>query len=405
MKFAYTGKNTQGKVQSGLLEAVNQDAAITLLQQAGLIVLKIEQKREGAWYEKLVLPFQRVSLKEVSVFTRQFATLLEAQVPLIDALQTVYAQSTNPMLREVIFDMYSDIQAGLSFSDALAKYDKVFSPFYANMIKAAEMTGRLDSALLYLADYYEQQAYVNTKITNAMIYPVFILVLFVAVVAIMVTVVIPQLGTVILESGVTLDELPMMTQILFGAGSFFTKYIAVVVAVLLGLVVVLVRYFSSEEGKLLASTILLKLPVFGGFLQRMYVARFAETLSVLLKGGIPVASGLDIVAHVIGSVYYQEAVEQIAQGVRQGETISALLLKYPDYFPPLISQMVAVGEKTGRLEELLKKVALSYTREIESLINSLTEILQPILIVALGVLIGGLIAAVILPIYQVAQRF
>ncbi|PIX29190.1 MAG: hypothetical protein COZ64_00775 [Candidatus Brennerbacteria bacterium CG_4_8_14_3_um_filter_43_14] len=405
MKFAYTGKNTQGKVQSGLLEAVNQDAAITLLQQAGLIVLKIEQKREGAWYEKLVLPFQRVSLKEVSVFTRQFATLLEAQVPLIDALQTVYAQSTNPMLREVIFDMYSDIQAGLSFSDALAKYDKVFSPFYANMIKAAEMTGRLDSALLYLADYYEQQAYVNTKITNAMIYPVFILVLFVAVVAIMVTVVIPQLGTVILESGVTLDELPMMTQILFGAGSFFTKYIAVVVAVLLGLVVVLVRYFSSEEGKLLASTILLKLPVFGGFLQRMYVARFAETLSVLLKGGIPVASGLDIVAHVIGSVYYQEAVEQIAQGVRQGETISALLLKYPDYFPPLISQMVAVGEKTGRLEELLKKVALSYTREIESLINSLTEIIQPILIVALGVLIGGLIAAVILPIYQVAQRF
>jgi len=309
------------------------------------------------------------------------------------------------MLREVIFDMYSDIQAGLSFSDALAKYDKVFSPFYANMIKAAEMTGRLDSALLYLADYYEQQAYVNTKITNAMIYPVFILVLFVAVVAIMVTVVIPQLGTVILESGVTLDELPMMTQILFGAGSFFTKYIAVVVAVLLGLVVVLVRYFSSEEGKLLASTILLKLPVFGGFLQRMYVARFAETLSVLLKGGIPVASGLDIVAHVIGSVYYQEAVEQIAQGVRQGETISALLLKYPDYFPPLISQMVAVGEKTGRLEELLKKVALSYTREIESLINSLTEIIQPILIVALGVLIGGLIAAVILPIYQVAQRF
>ena len=405
MKFAYTGKNTQGKVQSGLLEAVNQDAAITLLQQAGLTVLKIEQKREGAWYEKLVLPFQRVSLKEVSVFTRQFATLLEAQVPLIDALQTVYAQSTNPMLREVIFDMYSDIQAGLSFSDALAKYDKVFSPFYANMIKAAEMTGRLDSALLYLADYYEQQAYVNTKITNAMIYPVFILVLFVAVVAIMVTVVIPQLGTVILESGVTLDELPMMTQILFGAGSFFTKYIAVVVAVLLGLVVVLVRYFSSEEGKLLASTILLKLPVFGGFLQRMYVARFAETLSVLLKGGIPVASGLDIVAHVIGSVYYQEAVEQIAQGVRQGETISALLLKYPDYFPPLISQMVAVGEKTGRLEELLKKVALSYTREIESLINSLTEIIQPILIVALGVLIGGLIAAVILPIYQVAQRF
>ena len=405
MKFAYTGKNTQGKVQSGLLEAVNQDAAITLLQQAGLIVLKIEQKREGAWYEKLVLPFQRVSLKEVSVFTRQFATLLEAQVPLIDALQTVYAQSTNLMLREVIFDMYSDIQAGLSFSDALAKYDKVFSPFYANMIKAAEMTGRLDSALLYLADYYEQQAYVNTKITNAMIYPVFILVLFVAVVAIMVTVVIPQLGTVILESGVTLDELPMMTQILFCAGSFFTKYIAVVVAVLLGLVVVLVRYFSSEEGKLLASTILLKLPVFGGFLQRMYVARFAETLSVLLKGGIPVASGLDIVAHVIGSVYYQEAVEQIAQGVRQGETISALLLKYPDYFPPLISQMVAVGEKTGRLEELLKKVALSYTREIESLINSLTEIIQPILIVALGVLIGGLIAAVILPIYQVAQRF
>ncbi len=405
MKFTYSAKNQKGEVVSGMLEAAHQEAALSVLQQAGLIVLKIAKKEETVWYARLLTQFQSAGLKDISVFTRQLSTLLEAQVSLVDALQTVYAQTSNTVLRDVIFDMYTDIQAGISFSDALAKQERVFSLFYVNMVRAAELTGRLDAALQYLADYYEQQAYVNGKIRGAMVYPLFIIGLFAVVIGIMVTVVIPQLGTVLLESGVTINEMPVMTRILFSVGLFFQQYTGLVALIALVTVFFLVRYLASDEGSLLVSTLALRMPIIGFFLRNVYVSRFAETLSVLLKGGIPVASALEITAAVVGSVYYQETIMEIAQGVRQGEMISAILAQYPEYFPTLVSQMVAVGEKTGKLEELLRKVSLFYNREVEAMVNNLTEILQPVLIVALGVLIGGLIAAVILPIYQVAQRF
>lgn len=405
MKFSYSAKNQKGEIVSGMLEAAHQDAAITVLQQAGLIVLKITKKEESSWYAQFLTQFQTVGLKDISIFTRQLSTLLEAQVSLVDALQTVYNQTSHPVLRDVIFDIYSDIQAGISFSDALGKQERVFTLFYVNMVKAAEITGRLDSALQYLADYYEQQAYVNDKVKGAMMYPAFIIGLFVVVISIMVTVVIPQLGSVLLESGVTIDQMPLMTQILFGVGTFFQNYSLLAGSIVLIAGFFLVRYFLTEEGKLLLSTLALHVPIIGTFLRQVYVSRFAETLSVLLKGGIPVASALEITAAVVGSVYYEEVINDVAKGVRQGETISGVLAQYPEYFPALVSQMVAVGEKTGQLEELLRKIALFYNREVESMVNNLTEIIQPVLIVALGALVGGLIAAIILPIYQVAQRF
>ncbi|MEW5805604.1 MAG: type II secretion system F family protein [Patescibacteria group bacterium] len=405
MKFSYSAKNDKGEIQSGLIEVFSEEAAIDLLQKANLVILKIERRREDPWYLSLAASFQKVSLKEVAVFTRQLATLFEAQVSITESLQTVYNQTTHPALREAIFDVYSDIEAGMPLSDALSKHSRIFSSFYINMIKAAELTGRLDSALNYLADYYDSQSVIQTKIRNAMIYPIFLIVLFAVVIGIMIVVVIPQLGGVILESGLTLDQLPLMTRILFATGTFLQKYYLLAAGFFFGGLFLFLKYFSSEEGQLLLSTLLLNTPVLGGFLKKVFVSRFAETFGVLLKGNIPVAQSLEISADVVGSIYYQEAIDEIAQGVRQGANISDLLLQYPEYFPPLVSQMVAVGEKTGKLEELLAKVSKFYTREVEALVNSLTEIIQPVLIVLLGVLVGGLIAAVILPIYQIAQQF
>lgn len=405
MKFFYSAKNERGEIQSGIIEAFSEETAIELLQKSKLVILKLERKTQEPWYLRLVTSFQKVSLKEIAIFTRQLATLFEAQVSITESLQTVYNQTTHLVLREAIFDVYSDIEAGMPLSDALAKHSGIFSSFYVNMIKAAELTGRLDAALNYLADYYDFQAGIQTKIRNAMIYPIFLLVLFAVVIGIMVVVVIPQLGTVILESGLRLEQLPLMTQILFGVGSFLQKYYLLTAGFFFGALLMLLKYFSSEEGQLLLGTLLLHLPILGEFLKKVFVSRFAETFSVLLKGSIPVAQSLEISADVVGSVYYQEVINEIAKGVRQGANLSDLLLQYPDYFPPLVSQMVAVGEKTGRLEELLTKISRFYAREVEALINSLTEIIQPILIVLLGVLVGGLIAAVILPIYQIAQQF
>jgi type IV pilus assembly protein PilC len=405
MKFSYSAKNEKGEIQSGLLEAFSEEGVIDLLQKSGLVILKIEKRKEDSWYLRLVSGFQKVSLKEIAVFTRQLATLFEAQITIIESLQTVYNQTTHPVLKEAIFGIYSDIEAGMSFSDSLTKHSRVFSSFYINMVRAAELTGRLDSALSYLADYYDAQAVINTKIRNAMIYPIFLLVLFAVVIGIMVVIVIPQLGNVILESGLTVEQLPLMTKILFGVGSFLQRYYVLTAAFFFGILLLLIKYFSSEEGQLLLGTVLLNTPILGGFLKKVFVSRFAETFGVLLRGNIPVAQALEISADVVGSSYYQEVIVEIAKRVRQGENISDLLLDYPEYFPPLVSQMLAVGEKTGRLEELLTKISRFYSREVEAMVNSLTEIIQPVLIVLLGVLVGGLIAAVILPIYQIAQQF
>ncbi len=405
MKFSYSAKNDKGELNSGFVEAFSEEAAVAVLQKAGLVILKIEKKKEESVAQKVVFGLNRVSLKDVAVFTRQLATLFEAQIAITESLQTVYNQTDHPVLKSALYEIYSDIEAGMSFSDALSKHPYVFSSFYVNMARAAEMTGRLDSALAYLADYYDSQAAINNKIKNAMIYPIFLLGLFAVVIAIMVTVVIPQLGTVILESGIAFSELPVMTRVLMSTGTFVQDYYLVILAFVLGAIFLLYKYFSSEEGQMSLGTVLLNLPIFGGFLKKVFVSRFAETFSVLLKGSIPVAQALEISADVVGNPYYQEAIYNVAKGVREGDTISDLLQEYPEYFPALVSQMIAVGEKTGKLDELLSKVSGFYAKEVENLVNSLTEIIQPVLIVLLGALVGGLIAAVILPIYQIAQQF
>jgi type II secretory pathway component PulF len=218
-------------------------------------------------------------------------------------------------------------------------------------------------------------------------------------------VVIPQLKTVILDSGVPQEQLPLTTQILFGAGDFFSKYYLIVIVLFGAGVYGIVQYLRSEEGKMMFSTLMLKVPVIGSFLRQLYVSRFCRTFSVLLDGAIPVAQALEIAGDVIGNAYYQDVIYIVAEGVRQGEPISDVLARYADYFPPLVSQMIAIGEKTGRMSDLLKKVSQFYNREVESMVNSLAELIQPVLIVGVGILIAGLIAAIIMPIYQIAQQF
>jgi type IV pilus assembly protein PilC len=238
-----------------------------------------------------------------------------------------------------------------------------------------------------------------------MIYPIFVLVMFLVVIIIMVVVVIPQLEGIITESGITPDELPTISKIMFGVGSFLKNYYLGIIAAIAVIAIVVVNYFKSEEAQGLASTIFLNFPVIGNFLKKLYISRFAETLSVLIKGGIPIVSALEISANVIGNNFYEDVIFKIAQGVKEGGNMSSLIMNYPDFFPPVVSQMMAVGERTGTLDEILNKIAKNYTREVDELAGSLAEIIQPILIVFLGILVGLLVAGVIMPIYQIAQQF
>jgi len=405
MLYTYTAKNKNGEIISGNLDALSEESAVSILQQAGLVVLKLERKAEEKKYAKSLSFFERVSLKDLSVYTRQLSILMEAQIPLIESLNSLANQVTNSVLKSVTIQINNDIEAGLSFSDALSKYPAVFSDFFVNMIKASELTGRLDSSLSYLADYYETQDKLNSKVRNAMIYPIFVLVMFLVVIIIMVAVVIPQLEGIITESGITPDELPTISKIMFGVGGFIRDYYLGIIMVIIVVVFIIINYFKSEEAQGLASTLFLNFPVIGNFLKKLYISRFAETLSVLIKGGIPIVSALEISANVIGNNFYEDVIFKIAQGVKEGSNMSSLIMNYPDFFPPVVSQMIAVGERTGTLDSILDKISKNYTREVDELAGSLTEIIQPILIVFLGILVGLLVAGVIMPIYQIAQQF
>ena len=402
MKFRYTARTKSGELQVGYVEAVNREAAARILLGNSLFVLSMESAEARAWYEGLLGFFTRVKRTDLMVFTRQFATMLEASIPLGDALKSLYRQTKNLVLRDVVFEIAQDISGGLSLSQALERHPNVFSEFYINLVKAAEITGRVEEAMLFLADYLEKEITLLTKVRNALIYPIFVVVLFFLAAGILMGVVFPQLEPIFRESNV---PLPIITEIFLRIGGFLTDWWAAIILTILVLIIVLADYFRSEEGRVVLDQILMSLPLLGGLFKKVYVARFAEAANVLIKGGIPVAQAIEISGHTIGSLIYRDALHEAADGLRRGELLSQALEKNEYYFPPLVSQMVAVGENTGRLDEMLARISSFYTREVDATVGSLVELIQPALILIIGALVGLLFASILMPIYNLVQVF
>jgi type IV pilus assembly protein PilC len=344
-----------------------------------------------------------VSVRDLSIFTRQLSTLLQAEVPLVDALRTMFQQTRNTYLKEAVFDVLSDVEAGASLSQAFSRHEAIFSDFFVQMVRSAEITGRLQEVFAYLADYLETQSLLNAKIRGAMIYPAFVLVLFAIVIGVMVLVVIPQLKQVFVESGLEFSKLPFVTRVLFGIGDFTRSYGIPLVFSIFVAVGAVRSYLRSAEGKMLFDFAVLRLPYFGDIARKVYLSRFSETTSVMIKGDIPVAQALEIAGDVVGNAQYRYLIFEAAEAVRRGELISSALARSEREFPALVTQMIAIGERTGRLDELMHRVSEFYAREVERVLANATELIQPILIVVLGVFVGLLIGAVILPIYQLAQ--
>ena len=399
MKFKYKARNKEGELQTGFVEAATKEAAAGILSGHGLYILGlVEAERRGVGLAFL----NRVSAKDLMVFTRQFATLLGANVPLGDTLRTLINQTRSPVLKEAIIDIRADIDSGLSLSQALEKHTNIFSIFYANMIKSAEITGRVESVISFLADYLERQVMLNAKVRNALIYPVIMIVLFFVVAIIMGTVVLPQIGEVFQEAGV---NLPIFTLALIAGGRFLADWWWMIILALALIAVFVSDYLKTEEGKIVFDELILRTPVFNRLLKQLYVARFAESLSILLKGGIPIVQAIEVTGQTVGSAVYQEILHQSAEDVKKGELLSQSLSKKEEFFPALVSQMVAVGEATGRLDHLLDKISGFYTREVEDLVENLVELIQPVLMIVIGVLIGLLFASILMPIYQLVATF
>jgi type IV pilus assembly protein PilC len=398
MKFNYTARNKAGEIQTGVITAASEEAATVLLQKIGLFVTALEGIREKPFYAKKIRLFGRISKKEVVLFSRQLSILVSSEVPLVEALRTLSAQIKNTEFKEKIISISEEVEGGTAFSDALARHPKIFSTFFISLVKSGEAAGKLSQVLSYLAEHLEREHYLTSKIKGAMIYPAFVLFTLFCVLVIMMVFVLPQLIGVLKESGV---QLPMITQILVLFVDFFRSWGWIILILLILGGIFFWRWISSPKGKVLFDKYSISSPLFGNFLKMMYLSRFAENLSTLISGGLPIVRSLEISGEVVGNTVYREIILKTRDEVRKGEPISSVFVASPKEVPPLFTQMIVVGEKTGRLDSILIQIANFYRKEVDISVNNLLGLIEPILIVFLGLGVGVFVASVLIPLYNI----
>lgn len=398
MIFSYLARNRQGELQTGRIEAANETVALNILQNRNLIVVKIRGEEEAPILSKKIKIFSRVKRKEIFIFFRQLAILIEANVPLVQSLKSLAEQIENHALSEIVFEVANDVDSGTLFSKALAKHPKVFSTFTINLIKAGEVAGRLQESLIYLADHLEREYYLISKVRGAMFYPAFILITFLGVGILIMVMVMPNLSQILLESG---QALPLPTLALIATSNFVIGWgwLLLLVAVFIGLFIW--QYLKTKPGRAQWDALKLKLPIFGKILQKTYLARFADNMDALIKGGVPILQALNISGQVVGNTVFEGIIFEARDEVKVGKNISSSLEKHKE-FPPLFYQMVKTGEATGKLDVILSKLSSFYNKEVENVVNNLTQLLEPLLILVLGIGVTIMVFAVYMPIYSLA---
>ncbi|HEY4525693.1 MAG TPA: type II secretion system F family protein [Candidatus Paceibacterota bacterium] len=402
MKYKYQAKNKEGETQVGYVDAGNRDTAISVLSSHGLFILKIEESEKPGFLDRFSVYFSGIKRQDMVVFSRQFATLLQARLPLKNTLSTLFEQTTNPSLKNSIAMISQDIDAGLALSQAMERQPDIFSGFFVSMIRSAEVTGNLDQVAEFLADYNEREANLISKARSAMIYPLVIMVLFVVVAIIMMTVVFPQIRPIFEQSGA---ELPLLSKIFLNSGQIMSDWWFVFALGLVILVVMGAEYFQSPEGKTFIGDMKIKAPIIKKVYIPITITRFANASSMLLQGGIPVAQAMEIVGETIDNALYREVLHEISNDIRQGISLSQALSQRPEYFPSLVSQMVAVGETSGQLNQMFRKISDFYTREADTMVGNLVELIQPVLLVCVAIFVGLLFGSILLPLYSLTSTF
>ena len=398
MKFNYQARSKKGEVQSGTIEASSREAALALLQKHSLFVTFLEKAGVAKpFYARKIKLWERISKKDLVNFSRQLALMFRAKIPLVQALQSIAEQTKNPGLKEKVLTLSQEVEGGTPFSQALASHPKLFSTFYVSMVKSGEASGTLSESLSYLADHLEREYHLSSKIQGAMIYPALIVVVVIGVLIMMMFFVIPNMTKVLIESG---QELPAITRAVIGLSNFLRAWGWLVLLVILAIIIFLFRYFKTIEGKKLKDKYILRLPLIGSFLKMIYISRFAENLSTLIGGGLPIVNALEITSEIVGNDVYQTIVLQVRDEVKRGEKISKVLIEHPGEFPPILTQMVAVGEKTGTLDESLMNVVDFYRKEVARTIDTLLSVLEPVMVIILGGIVAALMGSVLLPLYK-----
>jgi len=399
--YNYQARTKGGDVRTGRVEAASKKRAIEVLQHNELIVVAVEEIKEVPIYARRVKFLERIKSKDIVILTRQLTTLFEAEVPLVAALQTVANQTESSLLREKLFEMSADVEGGGSLSDALSKHPGIFSEFYLNMVRSGELSGKLQEVLTYLADHIEREYLVVSRVKGAMIYPAFVLTGFLVTFAIMMIFVIPQLSSILEESG---QELPIFTEIIIGVSEFVRSSWYILLFGIVGGIILFLRYIKTESGKAIWDRAQLKLPIFGGILTKVYLFRFTESLGTLIEGGVSITQALAVSRDVTGNTVYKSIINEVQDEVKRGGTIGGALVLHTE-IPPLVTQMIAVGEQAGKLVPVLRNVARFYQKDVDNAIDNITSLIEPILIVTMGLGVGLLVAGVMLPIYNMVGAF
>lgn len=398
--FEYVALNTAGKKVKGTLEADSIRTARQRLRSQNVFPTSIEESAEASKDKskdvKRLLQSDRVNLRELTLATRLLATLSNAGLPLVGALLSLSEQLAHPTLKRNVVDIKERVEQGSSLAKALGAYPKVFPRLYVNMVTSGEASGTLDTVLENLADYYEAQLELRRKVTSALTYPALMFTFCIIVVLLLVAFVVPGIVEIFIKQKLTL---PLPTRMVIAFSDFILGYWWLLVVLLVGLVVGIKNYYASDKGRERIDSLLLKLPVYGILYRKVATARVASTLATLLNGGVELLSALDIVKNIVGNVHMRRALEEARDGVREGRNLSKELSK-SGYFPPLLCQMVGIGEKSGRLESMLNKAGKTFTSEANSSISGLTSLLEPFMILFLGMVVFLIVISVLLPATQ-----
>lgn len=391
--FVWKGRTLAGEAQSGEIEVGRQDEALEILRRKKILITSMKQKQGFKMPE---IGGSGVSTKDLAIFTRQFATMISAGLPLVQCLDILAKQTPKPSFARVIGETTRDVESGSTLSDALGRHKSVFDDLFRNMVAAGEAGGVLDEILMRLATYIEKADALKRKIQSALVYPAVVMTVALGATAFMLIFIIPTFAKMFADFG---GELPLPTKIVLTLSDFLIGFWW---ALLLGIVAIIfgiARYYTTDNGKRVIDALMLKVPVIGDVLLKGAVARFTRTLGTLIASGVPILSGLEITARTAGNKIISEAIMEARASIREGETVSAPL-KASGVFPPMVVQMISVGEQTGALDEMLTKIAVFYEAEVDTAVDTLTSIIEPVMIVIMGGIVGGMVIAMYLPMFK-----
>lgn len=407
MLYHYTALGQEGKTIEGDIEGMSLDNAIALLQKKGVTIVDVKEKGDGKdgdimkeIFGDVQLFKQKISTKDIVVFSRQVSTLFQAGVSALKAFRLLAQENENKTLQEQLLGVADDIEGGISLSEALSKRPNLFSNFYVNMVKAGEESGKLNEVFLFLADYLDREYEMSQKIKKALTYPSFVIGTFFAIMIGMLTFVIPKMTALFADSGA---KLPLVTVIVVFISNLFVKYWLVTFPIIAVLIFIFYKWSKTEDGATALDDFSTKVPVIKTLQQRIFLQRFADNMNTMLSNGVPIVKALDITASIIENRVYREVAKRVSQKVQVGKSLSKALYEEP-LVPNILIQMVHIGEETGELVYILKNLAEFYRRELETTIDTMIGLIEPAMIVSLGLGVGVLVSAVLLPMYSMSSQ-